>query len=53
MEYHGLIFEKQDKVGVIYLNRPEKLNAIDTPTQEALVQLIADIERTPSSDALS
>ena len=47
MEYHGLIFEKQDKVGVIYLNRPEKLNAIDTPTQEALVQLIADIEKDP------
>ena len=43
MELHGLIYEKKGRVGVIYLNRPERLNAIDTPTQEALVDLVDEI----------
>lgn len=45
MEYTGVIFEKVGNVGVITLNRPEKLNAIDTPTSNAIIQLLSDVQQ--------
>lgn len=44
MNLNGLTYEVQGQVGIIYLNRPEKLNAIDTPTSNALIGLLDEIQ---------
>ena len=32
MEYKGIIYEKKGQVGIVTINRPKVLNAMDTPT---------------------
>ena len=46
MTYHGLLYEENEGVGIIRLDRPEVLNAIDTPTQEALIALLDQVQRS-------
>jgi len=45
MAYQDLVFEKRDKVGLITLNRPTKLNAINMNMVDELVQVADEIMR--------
>jgi len=47
MDYKNIIFEKRGPVGKIIINRPEVLNAVDTPTIAELKNLLSQIERDP------
>ena len=47
MDYKNIIFEKRGPVGKIIINRPEVLNAVDTPTIIELKDLISQVERDP------
>ena len=38
-------FEIEEQIGIATLNRPEKLNALDTKTREELVKVIEGAER--------
>ncbi len=38
-------FEIEEQIGIATLNRPEKLNALDTKTREELVKVIEEAER--------
>jgi enoyl-CoA hydratase len=44
MTYHHLIVETKDRVGVIRLNRPEALNALNSALMAELSDAIADFE---------
>jgi enoyl-CoA hydratase len=47
MDYKNIIFEKRGPIGKIIINRPEVLNAVDTPTIVELKNLLSQIERDP------
>jgi enoyl-CoA hydratase len=47
MDYKNIIFEKRGPIGKIIINRPEVLNAVDTPTIFELKDLLSQIERDP------
>jgi enoyl-CoA hydratase/carnithine racemase len=40
-------FEKQGKIGVITINRPEKLNALDGPTSSEVNRLLQEVDQDP------
>ena len=42
MDYRYVIYEKKDKIAIITLNRPEKLNALSVALQEELLQTISE-----------
>jgi len=44
MEYQDIILSKEDKVAIITLNRPEKLNAYTYKTGEELSEAIRDVD---------
>jgi enoyl-CoA hydratase len=43
--YKTLIYEKTDNIGVLTINRPDKLNAISNELTEELKQLLDEIEK--------
>ena len=45
MDYRTIILEKKDKVAVITLNRPERLNAINPQLSEELVSAVDEVEK--------
>lgn len=45
----GLLYELDDGVAWLRLNRPEKRNAIDRPLRNALLDAIADISENPAA----
>ena len=45
MPYEHLLFEKQDHVGVITLNRPDRLNAINRALHEETLAVLAEMQR--------
>ncbi len=47
MAFNCLIFEKQDRLASIVLNRPEKLNALSIELQEEIVQALKEVESDP------
>lgn len=47
-----LLTERRSRVGIVTLNRPEKLNAWDRPMREALVVALATFEADPAVGAL-
>jgi enoyl-CoA hydratase/carnithine racemase len=44
MEFETVIYEKSDKIATVTLNRPEKLNAIDTKMHQELFKIWHDVE---------
>jgi len=45
MLFKNLIFTKEDKVGILAINRPEKRNALDRKTRQEMRQVLMDIEK--------
>ncbi|MGD9344974.1 MAG: enoyl-CoA hydratase-related protein [Candidatus Aminicenantes bacterium] len=45
MMYKTLIYEKKDNIGVLTVNRPEKLNALSNELTEELGQFLSDAEK--------
>ncbi len=45
MDYKNLIFEKEERIGIIRMNRPEALNALNSSTFHELNHLFNEIER--------
>ena len=44
MEYKNLKFERQDTIGVLTLNRPDKLNAISVELAHELVHFFTNLQ---------
>jgi enoyl-CoA hydratase/carnithine racemase len=44
MHFETVIYEKADKVATVILNRPERLNAIDTQMHQELYRIWEDVE---------
>jgi enoyl-CoA hydratase len=44
MSYNNIILEKKDHVGMIIMNRPAVLNALDTQTIDELTAAVAELE---------
>lgn len=45
MAYQTLLYEKQDGVGLVTLNRPQRLNALSTDLQQEMGALLDEIEQ--------
>jgi len=45
MEYKNIMVEKKDKIGVIKINRPNVLNALNIETIKEITQSIGDLEQ--------
>jgi enoyl-CoA hydratase len=48
MSYENLIFENQDGIGIITINRPQALNALNADTMAELDALVDAIAKDPS-----
>lgn len=44
MEYEGLIYTKEDGIGIITLNRPEVLNALNPGTLASIDRIVKDLK---------
>jgi enoyl-CoA hydratase len=44
MMYNTLIYEKKDDIGLLTINRPDKMNALSTELTNELQQVLAEIE---------
>ena len=44
MAYKNLLFDKKDKVGIITINQPKKLNAVDSATMGEIKAAVGEIE---------
>ena len=42
--YNTLLYEKKDTIGILTINRPEKMNALSTELTNELQQVLAEIE---------
>jgi enoyl-CoA hydratase len=45
MALKNLMFTKEDRVGIITVNRPEKRNALDLFTRQEIRQVLNEVER--------
>lgn len=45
MAYKYLLLEKEDGIGILYINRPEAMNALNTGVLEEIIQAAGDISR--------
>jgi enoyl-CoA hydratase/carnithine racemase len=52
MAYSELIYDKQDKVAIVTLNRPDRMNAITPTLAGELKDAMADAERDPAIAAI-
>lgn len=52
MEFENILFEVSDGVGVITINRPDALNALNSATLDELEGLLASLDRDESVRAL-
>jgi enoyl-CoA hydratase/carnithine racemase len=49
MQYHEIIYDKQDKVAIVTLNRLARLNAITPTLAGEFKEAMFDAERDPGS----
>ena len=52
MEYKNLIYEEKGDVGILTINRPKKLNALNTKTNQEIEAALNDIKTNSSIRAL-
>lgn len=52
MEFENIIVETRDSVGLITLNRPDALNALNTPLMQELSQSVETMEDNPAIGAI-
>jgi 2-(1,2-epoxy-1,2-dihydrophenyl)acetyl-CoA isomerase len=52
MPYENILYEKTDKLAILTLNRPERLNALDQAMAEECVQALEDCERDAETRVL-
>ena len=52
MGYETIILEKQDTVGTLTLNRPERLNAWTTAMNREIIDAISDCNDDPAIGAI-
>src|ERR1700730_4288723 len=52
MAYSEIIYEKRDKVAIVPLNRPDRMNAITPTLASELKDAMADAERDPAIAAI-
>lgn len=52
MEYNNIIVEAKDKVGLITLNRPKALNALNKDTQTEIIAAASDFDADPNIGAI-
>ena len=45
MMYKYLLLEKEDGIGILYINRPEAMNALNTGVLEEIIQAVGEISR--------
>ena len=47
MSYQDILFEKSGQIGIITLNRPERLNAINRPMMTEIYEALGKIDSDP------
>ena len=52
MTYNCLLLEKEDGIGIIYINRPETLNALDINLLKEMEQALTEIEQDKTLQVL-
>ena len=52
MELHTLQYETRDRVAIITINRPDKLNALNAQTKQELEQVLGSIKEDPQVDVV-
>ena len=52
MDYETIILDKQDNVGILTLNRPERLNAWTTQMNGEIIEAIGDCNEDPEIGAI-
>ncbi|MEN6391760.1 MAG: short-chain-enoyl-CoA hydratase [Syntrophomonas sp.] len=52
MAYQNVILEKEDRIAVLYVNRPEALNALNSDTLRDIQAAVAEVEKDESIDVL-
>lgn len=50
--YNNIIFEKQDNIGILKINRPKALNALNTETICEIEQAVSEIKNDPEIKVL-
>ena len=45
MAYKYLLLEKEDGIGILYINRPDAMNALNTGVLEEIIQAVGEISR--------
>ena len=45
MMYKYLLLEKEDGIGILYINRPDAMNALNTGVLEEIIQAVGEISR--------
>ncbi len=45
MAYKFILLEKEDGIGILYINRPEAMNALNTGVLEEIIQVAEEISR--------
>ena len=45
----SILYEKRDRVATLTINRPEKMNSVDSVTQREIVDAMRDFDRDPES----
>ena len=51
-EFKTLLFENQDGLGILTMNRPAALNALNAETMEELLELLSAIKADPTVKVL-
>ena len=53
MGYNTVLLEVRDKLGWVYMNRPEKYNAMNTAMLRELVAAVEELEESPEAKVIA